>query len=536
MGDDAEDILASFSLSEDNAKKYETVETKFNDHFNPRKNVIFERAKFNSRKQEEEEPVEAFITALYKLSEHCNYGDLKNEMIRDRIVVGIRDARLSERLQLDHKLTLDDAVTTVRQSEQVKQQQTVLRGTEVKPATHVDAVQRGHKHRQPADEQQNEPNKAEKCGKCGRSPAHNRDRCPAREAICHKCKKRGHFQIVCRSAEVGRVNTDKEQPDAFLGSIGNNPWTVELNLEDSPVKFCIDTGAEVTVISDKTWRDLGSPTLKSPERELRGPDNHPLVVLGQWRGALEHSHTQTKETIFVVEGLSKPLVGCPAIQSLRLVTRVSTISKEVTTQEQYPREEVKPLLGVIKRETEPRDWCTGNVAVPKQNLMKLNESIMIERHQLPADQTPAKPVAGGKYKPEEFPLNKLPRTTVPSTMEQRRPRITDSDEVYEKEEKEKKRQKENYHRPKERQSLISGEMVWIPDRNQEGRVTSQAPGSYNVQGAEYRRNRRDMLPIPEEDSEPTTSCTSQTEQSVRRSTRSTRPIEHFAPLVTHTKK
>ena len=84
MGDDAEDILASFNLSEDDAKKYGTVETKFNDHFNPRKNVIFERAKFNSRKQEEGEPVDAFITTLYKLSEHCNYGDLRNEMIRDR--------------------------------------------------------------------------------------------------------------------------------------------------------------------------------------------------------------------------------------------------------------------------------------------------------------------------------------------------------------------------------------------------------------------------------------------------------------------
>ena len=45
MGDDAEDILASFSLSEEDAKKYGTVEKKFDDHFNPRKNVIFERAK-----------------------------------------------------------------------------------------------------------------------------------------------------------------------------------------------------------------------------------------------------------------------------------------------------------------------------------------------------------------------------------------------------------------------------------------------------------------------------------------------------------
>ena len=46
------------------------------------------------RRQEEGELVDAFITALYLLAEHCGYGDLHGEMIRDRIVVGIRNAQL----------------------------------------------------------------------------------------------------------------------------------------------------------------------------------------------------------------------------------------------------------------------------------------------------------------------------------------------------------------------------------------------------------------------------------------------------------
>ena len=33
---------------------------------------------------------------LYKLAENCNYGNLKEEMIRDRLVVGISDQQLSE--------------------------------------------------------------------------------------------------------------------------------------------------------------------------------------------------------------------------------------------------------------------------------------------------------------------------------------------------------------------------------------------------------------------------------------------------------
>ena len=64
-----------------------------------RPNVIFEWVKFNRRVQREGELVEQFITSLYNLVETCHFGDLKNEMIRDRIVVGIWDQALSEHLQ-----------------------------------------------------------------------------------------------------------------------------------------------------------------------------------------------------------------------------------------------------------------------------------------------------------------------------------------------------------------------------------------------------------------------------------------------------
>ena len=104
MGDQADDILVSFGLSADDQKKYSTVKEKFENHFVKKCNVIFERAKFYQRKQEEGESVDTFITSLYTLAEHCQYGDLHDDMIRDRIVVGLRDAQLSEKLQLTSDL------------------------------------------------------------------------------------------------------------------------------------------------------------------------------------------------------------------------------------------------------------------------------------------------------------------------------------------------------------------------------------------------------------------------------------------------
>ena len=60
--------------------------------------------------------MDSFITSLYSLSEHCGYGVLRQEIIRDRIVVGIWDAALSLKLQLMETLILDKALTKVREA------------------------------------------------------------------------------------------------------------------------------------------------------------------------------------------------------------------------------------------------------------------------------------------------------------------------------------------------------------------------------------------------------------------------------------
>ena len=151
MGDEAEVILGSFELSEGDTKQYQTVRSKFDAHFIPRRNIIYERAKFTSCKQKEGEPVDTFIMALHTLFEHCGYGALRNEMIRDWIVVGIRNTNLSEKLQLVPDLTLEQATMQVLQAEVVKLQQPALRGGgSFNLDTHVSTVYKGqNKARQP---------------------------------------------------------------------------------------------------------------------------------------------------------------------------------------------------------------------------------------------------------------------------------------------------------------------------------------------------------------------------------------------------
>ena len=120
MGGESEDIFTSFTF-DDGADQidYNRVKEKFDHHFMANKYVI-ERAKFNQRVQGQDEPVENFITDLYRLTEFCEYRSLKEEMIRDRLIVGLKNDKHSEKRQMNSVLTLKQAVQQARQSENVK--------------------------------------------------------------------------------------------------------------------------------------------------------------------------------------------------------------------------------------------------------------------------------------------------------------------------------------------------------------------------------------------------------------------------------
>ena len=91
MGGNANEIGKSFQLTEKD-QVYETVKRRFETHFVGRTNVIFERARFSKRVEGAQESVIDSIESLYTLAETCQFRTLKEELIRDRIVVGIRNA------------------------------------------------------------------------------------------------------------------------------------------------------------------------------------------------------------------------------------------------------------------------------------------------------------------------------------------------------------------------------------------------------------------------------------------------------------
>ena len=120
---------------------------------------------------------------------------------------------MAERLQIDPEVTLDKAISIARQGEMLKKQHPTVRiqQHEALSIENVDAKKRAHTMRSsnpvPRPPRQEDVRKAQQCNRCGRSSPHPKAQCPAREAVCRKYSKKGHFQAMCHTGRtVGKIN------------------------------------------------------------------------------------------------------------------------------------------------------------------------------------------------------------------------------------------------------------------------------------------------------------------------------------------
>ena len=454
MGETAADVLTSTNISAEDRKKYEPVMKKFDDFFSVRRNVILKRARFNRRNQMAGESAEAYITTLYSLVETCEYkAETVEEMLRDRLVVGMRDTALAERLQMDPELTLEKAKKAMRQKEAVKEKTQQLQGEREPRVSPLDAIkvdrqttEKGWRPdccRDNGWRQQNPPafrrgraasdkTVKPKCTRCGKGPHQADSRCPASTATCHRCNRKGHYQSQCFSKT--RAHTDELTTDTvFLGAVvekQNSPWQISALVDDKQVSFKLDTGAQVTAISEETYRALQPGPLKKPSEVLYGPTGQALNVIGQFTARIVVGSKMSKQIVFVVPGLRRNLMGLPAITSLHLACLLGEATTGADIKQQFPkvftglgnlgedycikdavpyslytprnvaiplREKVRKELermeeaGVISKVTQPTQWCAGMVVVPKRSgdvricveLKPLNESVLREVHPIP---------------------------------------------------------------------------------------------------------------------------------------------------------
>ena len=123
IGNDAIDVFNTITWdAEGDDTKIEKVLQIFEEHCEPKKSVSYERYKFFSRAQESGETIDQYVTVLRKLGETCEFGTLRNSLIKDRIVLGVSNCKTRARLLRVQELTLEKALDVVRSAEMTEKQ------------------------------------------------------------------------------------------------------------------------------------------------------------------------------------------------------------------------------------------------------------------------------------------------------------------------------------------------------------------------------------------------------------------------------
>ena len=218
-----EDLVAPTAVSECN---YDRLVEVLEAHFEPQISVIVARFRFHSCCRGDPEGVSAFLARLRKLAKPCQFASgVLEEMLRDRLVCGIKHERLQSRLLSEPHLTLQLAVELAQAHESAAASAAELSGHEAgvfgggsgDTTVHQmrraggagvgSGARRGPPRPVTAAGSSVQPPEGEarkfrspggrpvECCRCLRD--HHQSSCPFRGKQCFACGKRGHIRAAC---------------------------------------------------------------------------------------------------------------------------------------------------------------------------------------------------------------------------------------------------------------------------------------------------------------------------------------------------
>lgn len=233
-------------------KSFDALVELLTNHIAPTPSRFLARWSFNQRCQAEGEKVSEYAAALHDLSKDCNYGQMRSELIRDRLVCGISSSLIRSRLlelsdDATLQVTLDLAVSLERAADNSK-----------KLEHHsTNAVKSSHSvHDQ-------DQRCSVKCNSCG--GLHDRRTCKFVNAICFKCQRKGHIAKVCRSkGSLSAIKSHKLQASTSRQHFVEEPS--KKRTTNKPTNYF----TLLTANQRHTRSHLKSMVLTQPGRLIRG--------------------------------------------------------------------------------------------------------------------------------------------------------------------------------------------------------------------------------------------------------------------------
>lgn len=330
-GEELKNKFDSLELSED--PKLDDVLKKFDESFKKCSNEVFASYMFWSYalKQEEHESFESFYKRVRESAVDCNFQDAKSRHIRDKLIIGIRNHALRERMLRENVLDEKSVVEQCRVSEQSRLHSELMSGVPNRKPPVASLEVLGSKQKQ------KESNK--KCKNCGR--IHAPKKCPAFGQKCENCGKLNHWKKVCRSSAVSSKdnnrkkvhelqNTENQQQffisELSLGEL-NNEWIINAEFDGNVIMCCkIDTGAQVNVISKHRFDKLRQkPEIRETITILRAFGGSPIDLLGRCNLNVTLNNIKLTLLFEISKVDTKTIIGLEAAKKFGLLMNLNEI-------------------------------------------------------------------------------------------------------------------------------------------------------------------------------------------------------------------
>ncbi|KRY10622.1 LanC-like protein 2 [Trichinella patagoniensis] len=196
-------IQAFISPANPNEKSFDEILFVLEEHFSPQPCEIVKRNAFYKRNQKIGESISDFVADLRRLAQGCNFSDLEI-MLRDRLVIGLRDEELQLRLFFRKNLTFESALEEALSAEAAAQHTREVRASDNTSSNVYQIQARTAKQ-------------ATICQSCGGT--HIRSQCRFRNARCRACQKVGHIAKVCSSKANRQRKTNFKHTANSLASV-----------------------------------------------------------------------------------------------------------------------------------------------------------------------------------------------------------------------------------------------------------------------------------------------------------------------------
>lgn len=349
-----------FYPDDPNIKSFEEVKLALQTLYKPALTIFAARMEFGAAMRQDGETFTQYANRLRNLSRSCDYGNALDEQLRDRFAAGVRHTKVQVELRQKWPDGKKDANTKVSFQDVFDLALTMERAeNEVQPGDSANKVQKANKSVQKPKPAKKNPEQrinwrtkpTKECSKCGRATHGQGEECPAKDAECFKCGKKGHYGKRCFQKEkqhkAVKCIDNTEAPDQ-LTSIRNvgqaSRVRIQPKVNGQLLDMEFDTGASQSIISEQLWTKLGSPKLR-PTQQLKAYGGIELDVKGQCLVEVKHGQRALELPLVVVGQRDTPLFGLPWIRAFRmqLPRGVHTV-KATKDKEPKPKDErAKPV-------------------------------------------------------------------------------------------------------------------------------------------------------------------------------------------------